>query len=112
MPEPFRVGVTPDFRMHAPALEAALADVLPGMPWEFMTDTGPSARADVLARYDGVIALSLRFPAESLRPLRRLAVIARWGVGYDRIDVAAATSADVAIAIVPNAVRRPVAEGI
>jgi phosphoglycerate dehydrogenase-like enzyme len=41
-----------------------------------------------------------------------LAVIARWGVGYDTIDTAALTANDIALAITPNAVRRPVAEAI
>jgi phosphoglycerate dehydrogenase-like enzyme len=39
-------------------------------------------------------------------------LIARWGVGYDMIDIAALTEADVALAITPNAVKRPVAEAI
>jgi phosphoglycerate dehydrogenase-like enzyme len=39
-------------------------------------------------------------------------VIARWGVGYDRIDVAACSRAGILVAITPDAVRRPVAEGI
>ena len=60
----------------------------------------------------GVLALGLKFTAESLKGVDRLAVIARWGVGYDRIDVKALTEADVALAITPNAVKRPVAEAI
>jgi phosphoglycerate dehydrogenase-like enzyme len=44
--------------------------------------------------------------------VERLAVIARWGVGYDTIDTAALTAANIALAITPNAVRRPVAEAI
>jgi phosphoglycerate dehydrogenase-like enzyme len=39
-------------------------------------------------------------------------MIARWGVGYDMIDVAACTANDVLLAITPEGVRRPVAEGI
>jgi phosphoglycerate dehydrogenase-like enzyme len=42
----------------------------------------------------------------------RTAVVARWGVGYDSIDTAALTAADVALAITPNGVKRPVAEAI
>ncbi|MBI3694732.1 MAG: dehydrogenase [Acidobacteria bacterium] len=113
MARQFRVGVTPDFQTQAQGLlEPALAEVLPGVEWEFMPDTGAAPRADVLDGYDAVIALSLYFPAESLAGVRRLAVIARWGVGYDRIDVPACTAADVILAITPEAVRRPVAEGI
>ncbi len=109
----FRVGVTPDFQTEAKGLlEPALGEVLAGYEWEFLPASGEAARADVLDRYDAVIALALRFPAESLAGVKRLAVIARWGVGYDRIDVPACTASDVMIAITPEAVRRPVAEGI
>ena len=44
--------------------------------------------------------------------VERLAVIARWGVGYDTIDVPACTANDVLLAITTDAVRRPVAEAI
>jgi len=109
----FRVGVTPDFLTQAKGLlEPALGGVLAGMEWEFLPDSGGAATAEALNRYDAVIALGLRFPAESLEGVSRLAVIARWGVGYDRIDVGACTARDVILAITPDAVRRPVAEGI
>jgi len=77
-----------------------------------MPDTAGVAFPDVLDRYDAVMAFDYRFPAESFRGVRRLAILARWGVGYDRIDVAACTEAEVILAITPDAVRRPVAEGI
>ena len=109
----FRVGVTPDFQTDAKGLlEPALAEVLRGFEWEFLPHTGEAARPEVLDQYDAVIALALRFPAASLAGLQRLAVIARWGVGYDRIDVPACTASDVILAITPEGVRRPVAEGI
>src|SRR5262249_13850854 len=114
MASPFRIGLTPDFATQAHGLiEPALAEVLPRVERELMPDTGAAARADVLDGYDAVIALAgVPFSQESLAGLKRLAVIARWGVGYDRIDVAACTANDVILAITPDAVRRPVAEGI
>jgi phosphoglycerate dehydrogenase-like enzyme len=109
----FRVGVTHDFLTEAQGyIEPAIAEVLPEAEWEFMPDTGRSARADVLERYDAVIVLGVAFPAESVAGVKRLAAIARWGVGYDRIDVRACTENDIALAITPDGVRRPVAEGI
>jgi phosphoglycerate dehydrogenase-like enzyme len=105
--------VTPDFQTQAAGLlEPALAEVLPGVLWEFLPDSGDAATREALDRYDAVIALGTKFPAEALNGVRRLAVIARWGVGYDRIDVPACTANDVILAITPDAVRRPVAEGI
>src|SRR6185436_4217725 len=78
--------------------------------WEFMPDTAGVGVAEVLDRYDGVIGLEYKFPAESFRGIHRLAVLARWGVGYDTVDAAASTAADVAISITPDSVRRPMAE--
>jgi len=115
LPEPaFQVGITPDFLTRATGLlEPALAQVfdpVPGLAWEIMPDTAGVGVPEVLDRYDGVIGLEYRFPAESFRGIRRLAVLARWGVGYDTVDSAACTAADVAIAITPDSVRRPMAE--
>jgi len=39
----------------------------------------------------------------------RLSIIARFGVGYDTVDVPTCTAADIALAITPDGVRRPVA---
>ena len=112
----FRVGITSDFKTNAkgllePALTAVL-DPVPGIQYELMSDTSGVGAPEVLDRYDAVIALDYRFPAESFVGLQRLAVIARWGVGYDKIDVHACTEAGVLLAITPDSVRRPVAEGI
>jgi phosphoglycerate dehydrogenase-like enzyme len=57
--------------------------------------------------WKAVLTGRLRF-----RGVKRLALIARWGVGYDRIDLEACTSADVIVAITRDSIRRPVAEGI
>jgi phosphoglycerate dehydrogenase-like enzyme len=48
----------------------------------------------------------------SFHPDGRLALIARFGVGYDSIDVAACTANNVALVITPDGVRRPVAVSI
>lgn len=113
--KPFLVGITSDFETHANGvLEPALAAVLhpAGIRYETMPDTGGLGVPEVLDRYDAVIVLDCRFPAESFSGLRRLAVLARWGVGYDQVDVAACTEAGVILAITRDSVRRPVAEGI
>jgi phosphoglycerate dehydrogenase-like enzyme len=111
----FRVGITPDFLTQAkglldPALDQVLRPVQ-GIEWEVMPDTAGVAVPDVLERYDGVIVLDYHFTAESFRGVQRLAIIARWGVGYDRIDVAASTESDVILAVTSDSVRRAVAEG-
>ena len=68
----------------------------------------PSA-ADLNA-FDAVFALKIGLDAGNLQGVERTAVIARWGVGYDTIDAAALTAHDIALAITPGGVRRPVAE--
>ena len=50
--------------------------------------------------------------AASLTPNGRLAVVARFGVGYDNVDLAACSAHDVAAVITPDGVRRPVAVSI
>ena len=113
---PFRVGVTADFETNAkgllePAL-AAVLDPIAGVEYETMPDTGGVGAPEVLDRYDAVISLDYRFPAASFVGLERLVVLSRWGVGYDMVDVDACTNAGVILAITPDSVRRPVAEGI
>src|SRR4051794_6126096 len=113
----FRVGITPDFYTEAKGrFEAALETSFTGVPnlrWDPMpAQPDKIAQAGDIDQFDALFALALRFNAESVRGVRRLAVIARWGVGYDMIDVDALTTADIALAITPGAVRRPVAEAI
>lgn len=112
----FRVGITPDFETEANGvLSSALREVLEpvaGVRYEIMPDTGGIGDPAVLDRYDGVIAYSYRFPASSFRGIGRLSVLALWGVGFDRIDVAACTEAGVILALTRDSVARPVAEGI
>ncbi|MEW5974921.1 MAG: NAD(P)-dependent oxidoreductase [Acidobacteriota bacterium] len=112
----FRVGLTADFEtLGRGLLGAALAEVLqpiPGILCETMPETDGIAKAEVLDRYDAVVALDYYFPAACFEGLERLGLIARWGVGYDRIEMPACTRAGVMVAITSDSVGRPVAEGI
>lgn len=117
MTQPFHIGVSSDFRTDVPgALEPVLArilDPLPYVTWDYYDSppdraVSPSAIADC----DGVLVLASHFRADSFTGSDRLAVVARWGVGYDRIDTDALTANDVLLAITVDAVRRPVAEAI
>jgi phosphoglycerate dehydrogenase-like enzyme len=85
---------------------------VPEIHCELMPDSGGVATPEALDRYDAVIALDYRFPASCFQGVRRLAVIARWGAGYDSVDIPAATKAGVLVAITPDSVAGPVAEGI
>jgi D-3-phosphoglycerate dehydrogenase len=65
-----------------------------------------------LAGYDALILLTPKFNKSSVPADGRLAVVARFGVGYDSVDVAACSEAGIALAITPDGVRRPVAVAI
>ncbi len=112
----FRVGVSADFTTRAAGLLEptlrAIFDPLPWLEWEYFAQETRVVAPEIIAGYDAVISLSVRYPAETLARAERLAVIARWGVGYDTIDIPAATEHGVLVCITPPAVRRPVAEGI
>jgi phosphoglycerate dehydrogenase-like enzyme len=117
MAYPFRVGVTPDFYTDAKGrFEAALESKLNGvanLEWEAMpTQPNKTATPETLNQFDAIFALGLKFSRASFQGVTRLGLIARWGVGYDMIDMAALTEAGILLAITPNAVRRPVAEAI
>ena len=58
----------------------------------------------------GVIVLTPRVTARSVSRPRDLLAIARFGVGYDSVDVPACTEADVVVLIAAGAVDRSVAE--
>ncbi len=112
----FRVGFTPDLTgdMHN-AADHAIKEILSSLPnleHDIMPDTGGTATAEVVNQYDAIICLGYYFPPSAFAGVTRTACVARWGVGFDRVDVPACTAADVLLAITPNAVRRPVAEGI
>src|SRR5262249_22801617 len=66
--------------------------------------------ADQLAGSNGVIVLTPRVTAASLANNPDLLAVGRFGVGYDTVDVAACTAADVMLIIAAGAVDRPVAE--
>ena len=116
MADTFRVALSGDFRKAdgsptypdfdlMPLLEA------PGLEMQYLEPHNP-IRAEQLADVDALILLAHRITRDSLPGNGRLALIARFGVGYDTVDVAACTEADVAVAITPDGVRRPVAVSI
>jgi D-3-phosphoglycerate dehydrogenase len=112
--ERFRVGVTPDVvdsagRSIFGETPYALLD-RPGIEWEYIRDHDGALTAAHAARYDAVCAMVTRVTSGTLAGAdRRLKLVARFGVGYDTIDVPACTAAGVLLTIAPDGVRRPVA---
>jgi D-3-phosphoglycerate dehydrogenase len=77
--------------------------------WEFLPENVveiPPALAD---QYDALLVLAPRVSAATVEGCRRLTVVARFGVGYDNVDVPACTRNHVLLTITPDGVRRPVA---
>ena len=105
----------PDFDLaplrSAPNVEVAfLDDVNPMLSTRFTPAT--PLRADQLEDFDALILLIHRFDATSVPKSGRLAAVARFGVGYDTVNVADCTAGDIALCITPDGVRRPVAVSI
>jgi phosphoglycerate dehydrogenase-like enzyme len=112
----FRVALSGDFRKTDgsptyPDFDLAPLNASEGVETVFLGAANP-LRADQLEDFDALILLAHRFTAESVPKSGRLAIIARFGVGYDTVDVEACTRAGIALAITPDGVRRPVAVSI
>lgn len=73
---------------------------------------GPEETIRVLQNATAVIAGGEHFTPEVIAALPKLRVIARAGVGYDRVDVPAATARGIAVTITPNANHESVAETV
>ncbi len=74
-------------------------------------DLGAEAPPSVAENFDALILLAKRFGRTSVVPAR-LSLVARFGVGYDTVDLPACTEAGIAVSITPSGVRRPVAVAI
>ncbi len=116
MTAPFRVALSGDFRKADgspvyPDFDLAPLKSAPGVEMEFLEPADP-IRAEQVTDFDALILLTSRFQRASIHPNGRLAVVARFGVGYDTVDVEACTEAGIALVITPDGVRRPVAVSI
>ncbi len=116
MTAPFRVALSGDFRKPDgspvyPDFDLAPLRQAPGVEMAFLEPASP-IRAEQVAKFDALILLGARFDRQSIHPNGRLAAVARFGVGYDTVDVEACTEADIALVITPDGVRRPVAVSI
>lgn len=65
--------------------------------------------ADVVGDLDALAVLAPRITAELVDNAPRLALVARFGVGYDSVDLEACTRNGIAVTITPAGVRRPMA---
>ncbi len=86
-------------------------DEVPGLRRSFLP-RDPTILAGDLAGMDALLLLGQRMERQSFPSDGRLALIARLGVGYDKVDVDACNEAAVALLITPQSIRRPVASSV
>ncbi len=113
----FRVALSADFRTPDgspafPMFDLGPLESDPDIEYDYVEIVDGRIPAASVAGYDALILLVPRFDAASIPDDGRLALVARFGVGYDNVDVAACAEAGIAVAITPDGVRRPVAASI
>src|ERR1700730_825537 len=110
-----RVGLTRDIldRRGEPAFGPTALEILdrdPKLEWEYLPAVVAEIGPELAAQYDALYVNIARVPAAAVEradcPLR---VVARHGVGYDTVDVAAMTRAGVLVTNTPTSMPRPVA---
>src|SRR5215211_3502012 len=112
----FRVALSGDFLKADGTPAYPMVDLAPlaaaGGEVAYVHSVDRVMRAADLEGFDALILLVPRFARESIPQTGRLSVVARFGVGYDNVDVDACTDAGIAVVITPDGVRRPVAVSI
>lgn len=113
----FRVGLTGD--LFSETGSASLShiglgalDGVGGLDCEIIPTSGPKLSAEQINGYHALVVLGARLPASALVRGTDLAILARYGVGYDSIDIDACTRNGIAVTITPDGVRRPMATAI
>ena len=112
--EKFRVGITRDNLKPdgKPIFDQACLKALddPRIQWEWLPGDRAGADTETAANYDAVCVMLARITRTTVSGSdRRLKLIARFGVGYDMVDVPALTENGVLLTITPDGIRRPVA---
>lgn len=112
---PFRVALTADFYhssgiLKYPDIGLDFFDDAPGIEVSCLKQHSPEIAPEQLSGINAAIVLTPRVSSHSLSNAHDLLAIGRFGVGYDSVDVAACTAADVLLYITTGAVDRPVAE--
>ena len=117
MEQTFRVGLTADFlkpdgTIGFGDIGVETLDQVPGIEWEFLAENTPTLHADLVHGYNALLVLSSTVAATILDGNDDLAIIARFGVGYDNVNVEACSTNGILLTITPDGVRRPVAASI
>ena len=112
-PSDFRLGITRDCLTpdgDRPNFDDRALSVLEGLDWEFLPEFAEQITPADVARYDAIMSLRPALTAQSLSGgTQRLKLLARFGAGYDSVDLAACEQAGLLVSNTPDGVRRPVA---
>ena len=111
----FKVGLTRD--LLTPDGESSFGkaplDALNGaesLEWEYLAEDCTEITPDIAAAYDGLYVNTPQVTAASVAGDNcRVKIVARHGVGYDSVDVAALANKGIIVTNTPHAIRRPVA---
>jgi phosphoglycerate dehydrogenase-like enzyme len=114
---PFRVAFTGDFQDAAG--KSRYRDFGlgafhngPNIAHHVIPELTPELTADQIGNANGVVVLTPRVTKRSLLLRFDLLAVARFGVGYDSVDVEACNDADILLLIAIGAVDRSVAEAV
>ncbi len=111
----FKLGIVRDVLNAAgePSFGTAALEVLkanPALDWEYTAAAVREITPELAARYDALYVNSSRVSAATVaREDCRIRIVARHGIGYDSVDVAALSAKGIVLTNTPLAIRRPVA---
>jgi D-3-phosphoglycerate dehydrogenase len=113
----FRVAMSGDFVKPSgepvfPDFDLAPLEDDPAIELAHVQPVDGVVPAEALEGFDALILLIPRFDERSVPRDGRLSLVARFGVGYDNVDLDACTRNGIAACITPDGVRRPVAVSI
>jgi phosphoglycerate dehydrogenase-like enzyme len=103
--------VKPDGSPAYPSFDLSPLEKAPNVEYTYLPEN-PIVQAKAIEGFDALILLSSRFERASFPGDGNLSIIARFGVGFDTVDVPACTDNHVALVTTPDGVRRPVAVAI
>ena len=110
----FTVGISPDFldstgrNVWGDIGLAGLNEA--GLEWEYMQDKAPALTPAQMEQYDAILYAAPAVTAESFAGVANPPLIlARFGVGYDAVDLTSCTAAGTVATITPDGARGPVA---
>jgi phosphoglycerate dehydrogenase-like enzyme len=108
----FSVGLTSDLSDGAGGFSwgNVAIETLSPLPWKFLNNSGPVMKSDDVKGFDAIAFAGVGVDKNSFgSPQDSPLIIARFGVGYDNIDLEACTKAGVALTITPDGSKKPVA---